>query len=226
MNMLKKILLAEDDANFGPVLKSYLEMHNYTVTLCTDGNQAYSMFKANAYDICILDVMMPHRDGFTLAQDIRKANQHTPFVFLTARNQKQDIIKGFKTGADDYINKPFDSELLLLKLDAILKRGKTETKKEYELGNVLFNPHTRLLLVGKTEKRLSPKENALLKMLCEHKNEVLTRKDALEQIWGEDNYFTMRSMDVYITKLRKYLKPEKNISIENIHSNGYLLKIS
>lgn len=226
MSKLKKILLAEDDANFGPVLKSYLEMNNYAVTLCIDGNQAYSMYKADTYDICILDVMMPHRDGFTLAQDIRKLDRNTPFVFLTARSQKQDIIKGFKAGADDYINKPFDSEVLLLKLDAILKRGQVETRNEYKLGNTLFIPSTRILIIGKEEKRLSPKENALLKMLCEKNNEVLTRKEALEEIWGEDNYFTMRSMDVYITKLRKYLKSEKNIKIDNIHSNGYLLKIN
>ena len=222
-----KILLCEDDTNLGMVLKNYLELTDYDVTLERDGRLGLAAFQREKFDICLLDVMMPNMDGFTLAESIRDVDPDMPLFFLSAKTMKEDIIQGYKLGADDYITKPFDSEVLLLKIKAILKRSEEENKIndniEFDLGNYHFNPRLRELKVGATVHVLSPKENELLKMLAEHKNDLLQRDKALKKIWGSDTYFNGRSMDVYIAKLRKYLKEDSQIEIVNIHGNGFRL---
>ncbi|MCH2045112.1 MAG: response regulator transcription factor [Saprospiraceae bacterium] len=232
MSENNKILLVEDDRNFGDVLCSYLEMNDYEVTLATDGEAGLETFKKGTFDLCIFDVMMPKKDGFSLAEDVRGMDQNIPIIFLTARTMKEDIIKGFKIGADDYISKPFTSEELLYRIQAVLKRSsKTENKKqeakEFNVGDYHFNYPLRILTYGEKEHqdKLSPKEAELLKMFCMYKNDILPRSVALKEIWGEDNYFTARSMDVFVTKLRKYLKRDENIEIVNIHGNGFQLRI-
>ncbi|MEY3821585.1 MAG: response regulator transcription factor [Bacteroidota bacterium] len=222
-----KILLCEDDTNLGMVLKNYLELTDYDVTLERDGRLGLAAFQREKFDICLLDVMMPNMDGFTLAESIRDVDPDMPLFFLSAKTMKEDIIQGYKLGADDYITKPFDSEVLLLKIKAILKRSEEENKIndniEFDLGNYHFNPRLRELKIGATVHVLSPKENELLKMLAEHKNDLLQRDKALKKIWGSDTYFNGRSMDVYIAKLRKYLKEDTQIEIVNIHGNGFRL---
>ena len=222
-----KILLCEDDTNLGMVLKNYLELTDYDVTLERDGRLGLAAFQREKFDICLLDVMMPNMDGFTLAEEIRDVDPDIPLFFLSAKTMKEDIIQGYKLGADDYITKPFDSEVLLLKIKAMLKRGEEENKIndniEFDLGNYHFNPRLRELKIGATVHVLSPKENELLKMLAEHKNDLLQRDKALKKIWGSDTYFNGRSMDVYIAKLRKYLKEDTQIEIVNIHGNGFRL---
>ncbi|MFZ6025575.1 MAG: response regulator transcription factor [Bacteroidota bacterium] len=222
-----KILLCEDDTNLGMVLKNYLELNDYDVTLERDGRLGLAAFQREKYDICLLDVMMPNMDGFTLAEEIRDVDPDIPLFFLSAKTMKEDIIQGYKLGADDYITKPFDSEVLLLKIRAILKRNEEENKGndniEFDLGKYHFNPKLRELKNGESTQTLSPKENELLKMLAEHKNDLLPRERALKKIWGSDTYFNGRSMDVYIAKLRKYLKDDGNIEIVNIHGNGFRL---
>jgi len=221
----KKILLVEDDPNFGSIMKSYLEMNDYQVTLKVDGKQGLSAFKTQSFDICILDVMMPEMDGFTLAHEIKKANSKVPFIFLTAKSLKNDMLEGFKAGADDFITKPFDSEVLLYKIAAILKRKSSSDDSseisEFEIGKFKFNYILRTLTINSETQQLSPKEAKLLRMLCLAKDGVLIRKDALETIWGNDSYFNGRSMDVFIAKLRKYLKGDPQIEIVNIHGNGF-----
>ena len=222
-----KILLCEDDTNLGMVLKNYLELTDYDVTLERDGRLGLAAFQREKFDICLLDVMMPNMDGFTLAEAIRDVDPDMPLFFLSAKTMKEDIIQGYKLGADDYITKPFDSEVLLLKIKAILKRSEEENKIndniEFDLGSYHFNPRLRELKIGATVHVLSPKENELLKMLAEHKNDLLQRDKALKKIWGSDTYFNGRSMDVYIAKLRKYLKEDSQIEIVNIHGNGFRL---
>jgi len=222
-----KILLCEDDTNLGMVLKNYLELTDYDVTLERDGRLGLAAFQREKFDICLLDVMMPNMDGFTLAEEIRDVDPDIPLFFLSAKTMKEDIIQGYKLGADDYITKPFDSEVLLLKIKAMLKRGEEENKIndniEFDLGNYHFNPRLRELKIGATVHVLSPKENELLKMLAEHKNDLLQRDKALKKIWGSDTYFNGRSMDMYIAKLRKYLKEDSQIEIVNIHGNGFRL---
>jgi two-component system OmpR family response regulator len=222
-----KILLCEDDTNLGMVLKNYLELTDYDVTLERDGRLGLAAFQREKFDICLLDVMMPNMDGFTLAEAIRDVDPDMPLFFLSAKTMKEDIIQGYKLGADDYITKPFDSEVLLLKIKAILKRSEEENKIndniEFDLGNYHFNPRLRELKVGTTVHVLSPKENELLKMLAEHKNDLLQRDKALKKIWGSDTYFNGRSMDVYIAKLRKYLKEDTQIEIVNVHGSGFRL---
>jgi DNA-binding response OmpR family regulator len=226
-----RILLCEDDQNFGDVLRSYLEMHDFEVVLAEDGSKGWNAFQKNEFDICILDVMMPKKDGFTLAKEIRKKDKDIPLIFLTARSMKEDILEGFKSGADDYITKPFSSEELLMRIKAILKRSKgkaskEDDQKEFEVGDFHFDYPLRILTYkGEEEQKLSPKEAQLLRLFCIYKNEVLPRSEALNKIWGEDNYFTARSMDVFITKLRKYLKRDENIEIVNIHGNGFQLLV-
>jgi DNA-binding response OmpR family regulator len=222
-----KILLCEDDTNLGMVLKNYLELNDYDVILERDGRLGMAAFQREKVDICLLDVMMPHVDGFTLAEEIRDIDPDVPLFFLSAKTMKEDIIQGYKLGADDYITKPFDSEVLLMKIKAILKRNEEENRIndniEFDMGAYHFNPKLRELThEGKTQT-LSPKENELLKMLAEHKNDLLPRERALKKIWGSDTYFNGRSMDVYIAKLRKYLKDDTNIEIVNIHGNGFRL---
>ena len=222
-----KILLCEDDTNLGMVLKNYLELTDYDVTLERDGRLGLAAFQREKFDICLLDVMMPNMDGFTLAEAIRDVDPDMPLFFLSAKTMKEDIIQGYKLGADDYITKPFDSEVLLLKIKAILKRSEEENKIndniEFDLGSYHFNPRLRELKVGTTVHVLSPKENELLKMLAEHKNDLLQRDKALKKIWGSDTYFNGRSMDVYIAKLRKYLKEDTQIEIVNVHGSGFRL---
>lgn len=222
-----KILLCEDDTNLGMVLKNYLELNDYDVTLERDGRLGLAAFQREKFDICLLDVMMPNMDGFTLAEEIRDVDPDIPLFFLSAKTMKDDIIQGYKLGADDYITKPFDSEVLLLKIKAILKRNEEESRVsdniEFDLGKYHFNPKLRELKHDGVTQTLSPKENELLKMLAEHKNDLLPRERALKKIWGSDTYFNGRSMDVYIAKLRKYLKEDANIEIVNIHGNGFRL---
>ena len=218
------ILLVEDEENFGTVMKSYLELHGLEVDWAKDGNQGWNKVMQNDYDLCILDVMMPNKDGFTLASEIKEKKPDLPLIFLTAKSMKADQLKGYKLGAEDYLTKPFDSELLLYKIRVILKRYTREEKvDEYTLGNLHFNVHLRRLTCQDYETRLSPKENQLLAMLCEHLNRVTPREKALIEIWKNDDYFTKRSMDVYIAKLRKHIKCEPSLSIENIHGEGYRL---
>jgi DNA-binding response OmpR family regulator len=224
-----KILLCEDDSNLGLVLKNYLELDEYEVTLERDGRLGLAAFQREKFDLCLLDVMMPHVDGFTLAEEIRDTDPDIPLFFLSAKTLKEDIITGYKLGADDYITKPFDSEVLLMKIKAIIKRNEEDNKivdnQEFELGQYHFNPKLRELIMNGKVQVLSPKENELLKMLSEHKNDLLTREKALKKIWGSDTYFNGRSMDVYIAKLRKYLKEDEKIEIVNIHGNGFRLVV-
>lgn len=225
-----KILLCEDDTNLGMVLKNYLELNDFDVTLERDGRLGLAAFQREKFDICLLDVMMPNMDGFTLAEEIRDVDPDIPLFFLSAKTMKDDIIQGYKLGADDYITKPFDSEVLLLKIRAILKRNEEDNRIsdniEFDLGRYHFNPKLRELKHDDMTQTLSPKENELLKMLAEHKNDLLPRERALKKIWGSDTYFNGRSMDVYIAKLRKYLKDDTNIEIVNIHGNGFRLVAS
>ncbi|HMK05202.1 MAG TPA: response regulator transcription factor [Ferruginibacter sp.] len=225
-----KILLCEDDTNLGMVLKNYLELNDYDVTLERDGKLGLAAFQREKFDICLLDVMMPNMDGFTLAEEIRDVNPDVPLFFLSAKTMKDDIIQGYKLGADDYITKPFDSEVLLHKIKAILKRNeemhREEVNAEFDLGKYHFNPRLRELTVDGKVQTLSPKENELLKMLSEYKNDLLSREIALKKIWGSDTYFNGRSMDVYIAKLRKYLKEDSALEIVNIHGNGFRLVVS
>ena len=222
-----RILLCEDDQNLGMVLKNYLELNDYDVTLERDGRLGLAAFQREKPDICLLDVMMSNMDGFTLAEEIRDVDPDIPLFFLSAKTMKDDIIQGYKLGADDYITKPFDSEVLLLKIKAILKRNEEQNvvneNIEFDLGGYHFNPKLRELSFAGKMQTLSPKENELLKMLAEHKNDLLPRERALKKIWGSDTYFNGRSMDVYIAKLRKYLKEDSNIEIVNIHGNGFRL---
>ena len=222
-----KVLLCEDDTNLGMVLKNYLELNDYDVILERDGRLGLAAFQREKFDICLLDVMMPNMDGFTLAEEIRDVDPDMPLFFVSAKTMKEDIIAGYKLGADDYITKPFDSDVLLLKIKAILKRNEEENRIneniEFDLGSYHFNPKLRELSHNGIMQTLSPKENELLKMLAEHKNDLLAREQALKKIWGSDTYFNGRSMDVYIAKLRKYLKDDPNIEIVNIHGNGFRL---
>jgi len=229
MNENTKILLVEDDQNFGDVLKSYLEMNDFQVTLATDGEAGLEAFNKDKYALCIFDVMMPKKDGFTLGKEVREKDKETPIIFLTAKTLKEDIIEGFKIGADDYIAKPFNSEELLYRVQAILKRSQAapdpkEDIKEFTFGKFHFNYPLRALVFESGDKeKLSPKEAHLLRLFCLRKNDVLERSEALTKIWGEDNYFTARSMDVFVTKLRKYLSKDENLEIVNIHGNGFRL---
>ena len=222
-----KILLCEDDTNLGMVLKNFLELNDYDVVLERDGRLGLAAFQREKIDICLLDVMMPNMDGFAVAEEIRDINPDVPLFFLSAKTMKEDIIQGYKLGADDYITKPFDSDVLLLKIKAILKRNeethRDEVNAEFDMGKYHFNPRLRELIIDGKINVLSPKENELLKMLCENKNDLLTRESALKKIWGSDTYFNGRSMDVYIAKLRKYLKEDETIEIVNIHGNGFRL---
>ena len=222
------IFLVEDDLSFGAVLKSYLELNDYMVTWVDDGKFALDKFKGGNFHICILDVMLPHVDGFTIGKEIRKIKSEIPMVFLTAKTLKEDILRGYNVGADDYITKPFDTEVLLCKIEAILKRQHLIPEKEetvYTIGSYQFNSKLRTITREDVKQKLSPKESDLLKLLCQNKNELLARETALRKIWGEDGYFTARSMDVFITKLRKYLSDDPNIEIRNIHGSGFMLEI-
>ena len=224
-----KILLCEDDENLGMLLREYLQAKGYAATLCPDGEVGYREFLKTKFDICVLDVMMPKKDGFTLAQEIRQANTEIPIIFLTAKTLKEDILEGFKIGADDYITKPFSMEELVFRIEAILRRVRGKKTKEstmYNIGRFSFDTQKQLLTLDNDPEKatkLTTKENELLALLCAHSNEILQRDYALKTIWIDDNYFNARSMDVYITKLRKHLKPDPQIEIINIHGKGYKL---
>jgi DNA-binding response OmpR family regulator len=231
--MRKKVhvFMVEDDHNFGAVLKSYLEINDYVVTLVDDGKYALREFRSEDFDICILDVMLPNVDGFQIAREIKLINKNIPLIFLTAKTLKQDILQGYHLGADDYITKPFDSEVLLCKMQAILKRNEIQENQkddsgEFMIGKYCFNYAHRVISLDGLEQKLSPREAELLRMLCLKTGEILPREVALKKIWGDDNYFTTRSMDVFITKLRKYLKDDPSIEIVNIHGSGFKLTTS
>jgi len=227
MPKLPNILLVEDEENFGSVLKNYLELNDYRVSWQVNGNKGLVGFRQDKFDLCLLDVMMPERDGFSLAEEIKKIDPKVPVIFLTAKSQKQDILRGYSIGADDYIAKPFDTEVLLCKIKALLNRNglqpEPQKQDQYTLGAFTFLPKTRELKGPKKQCKLSPKEGALLEMLCEHMNDVLPRDRALNEIWRDNSYFTTRSMDVHIAKLRKYLSLDASIEIVNVHGSGYRL---
>ncbi len=227
-----KILLVEDDLNFGSILKDYLIINDFEVTLARNGVEGLDRYNKGKFDICILDVMMPYKDGYTLATEIREKDKNIPILFLTAKSMKEDVLKGYKVGADDYVNKPFDSEVLLLKINAIISRKKEdattkEQKFEFKIGKFTLNAKLRTIAYQDEEPiKLSPKESELLKMLSLHEDDLTPRELALTQIWKEDNYFTSRSMDVYIAKVRKLLRRDENVEIINIHGEGFRLIIN
>ena len=226
--MNNRILLVEDDQSFGAVLKDYLMMNNYEVTLATDGELGLKEFMENEFDIGIFDVMMPKKDGFSLAEDVKRINKNMPIIFLTAKNLREDILKGYQIGADDYITKPFDTELLLYKIKAILQRStvvEEDEQEHFKISNIEFDSVLRQLKVHDAEYKLSPKENEPLKMLCMHRNDFMPRDLALRKIWKKENYFTARSMDVYIAKLRKLLKDDEGLEIINVHGEGFRLLV-
>lgn len=224
-----KILLVEDDPSLGMLMKDFLGMEGFDVVLARDGVEGLSSYTSDSFDLCILDVMMPYKDGFTLAKEIREKNAEVPIIFLTAKAMKEDVMKGYKVGADDYLNKPFDSEVLLMKIKAIIQRKATDSvadskQFEFQVGNFYLNSKLRFLTYKKQGPiKLSPKENELLRMLALHKNDLMPRELALTKIWRDDNYFTSRSMDVYIAKLRKYLSMDDDVEIINIHGEGFRL---
>lgn len=222
-----KILLAEDDKNLGTVLKAYLEAKKYTTTLCINGQEAFEEFKKNDYDFLILDVMMPIKDGFTLAREIRETDKDIPILFLTAKSLQEDKMEGFKIGADDYLTKPFSMEELIVRIEAILRRTqankRNKNKEFFTIGKFSFDVTRHILSADGDSHKLTSKEAELLKMLCARQNETLDRSVALKQIWHDDSYFNARSMDVYVTKLRKYLKSDPTIEILNVHGVGFKL---
>jgi two-component system OmpR family response regulator len=222
-----KILLAEDDENLGTLLREYLIAKSYDADWFINGEKAYKSFIKNYYDLCILDVMMPVKDGYTLAREIRMTNAEIPIIFLTAKSLKEDIIEGFKAGADDYICKPFSMEELIFRVEAVLRRTKKDisgmVQTEYKIGSYTFYPNTQMLRLGQIEQKLTTKESDLLKLLCVNKNTILDRNFALKTIWIDDNYFNARSMDVYIAKLRKFLKDDPKVQIINVHGKGFKL---
>jgi len=231
MSVKKKILIVEDDHNFGSILKDYLSLHKYETTLAKNGIEGLEKFKKHEYDLCILDVMMPFKDGFSLATDIRSINEEIPIIFLTAKSLKEDVIKGFKIGADDYLIKPFDSEILLFKIKSIFKRKMNVNKEsadkiDYVFSSYRYNSKFReLQYKSDSPITLSPKEGKLLTLLLDNINDLTTREEALIKIWNDDNYFTSRSMDVYVTKIRKYLSKDSKIKIENIHGKGFKFSV-
>ncbi|NVO20099.1 MAG: response regulator transcription factor [Bacteroidetes bacterium] len=223
------ILLVEDDPNLSNVLKDYLEMTGYNVNHAADGALGLSYFKKYKVDLCILDVMLPKKDGFTLAREIREQNAQVPIIFLTARGLMEDRVTGFKAGCDDYITKPFSSEELSLRIEAIMRRcgvNQSEEKEMIQIGNYLFDVANFELIHKQVRHSLTPKEAAILRVLCKHKNTLLTREKALKEVWGDDDYFIGRSMDVFITKLRKYLKDDPNVAIMNVHGTGFRLEVN
>jgi DNA-binding response OmpR family regulator len=223
-----KIFLVEDDLSFGSVLKSYLEINDFMVDWIDDGKYAVDHFRKGIFDICILDIMLPHVDGFTIANEIRQINSSIPIVFLTAKKMKEDVLRGYGVGGDDYITKPFHTDILLATLRAIISRRDFHngTRDIYEIGKFIFNSKLRTLTSGDDEKKLSPKEAQLLELLAVSPNSLISRETALKKIWGNDDYFTARSMDVYITKLRKLLSEAPGLNIKNIHGAGFQLIIS
>lgn len=223
-----KILIVEDDPNLGQILSEYLGIKGFTTTLCKDGEEGFDAFNIGIFDLCILDIMMPKKDGFTLAQEIRSKDKNIPIIFLTAKSMKEDTIRGLKIGADDYMTKPFSMEELLLRIQAVMRRVNTnnlehEEATELKVGKYTFDINRQQLEANGNTTKLTTKEAALLKMLVLNKNKTLQRSIALKNVWGDDSYFNARSMDVYITKLRKYLKADPGVQIINVHGKGYKL---
>ena len=226
MDEKPRILLCEDDENLGMLLREYLQAKEYDTELCPDGEAGYKAFLKSNFDLCVLDVMMPKKDGFALAKEIRQSNAEVPIIFLTAKTLKEDMLDGFKIGADDYITKPFSMEELTFRIEAILRRvrgKKNRDRTHYKIGSFTFDTQKQILARGDKQTKLTTKESELLSLLCAHANEILQRDFALKTIWIDDNYFNARSMDVYITKLRKHLKEDENVEIINIHGKGYKL---
>ena len=227
METKPKLLIVEDDPNLGQILREYLEIKGYQPVLCTDGVEGMHAFSRDTYDMCILDVMMPKKDGFTLAREIRDSDKSVPIIFLTAKSMKEDTIEGLKIGADDYLTKPFSMEELLLRMKAIFRRTSTDKKaseqEQFDLGRIQFDANLHQLKTPLREIRLTAKENALLKMFCQNLNKTVDRSEALKKIWYDDSYFNARSMDVYIAKLRKYLKEDDSIEILTVHGQGFKL---
>ncbi len=220
------ILLCEDEESLGMLVREYLQAKGYDAELFLDGESGYKAFMKGKFDMCLLDVMMPRMDGFTLAREIRMTNSEVPIIFLTAKNLKDDILEGFKLGADDYLTKPFSMDELVYRMEAILRRVKGKSQRanvRYQLGKFIFDTQRQILTIGEKQTKLTTKECELLTLLCTHVNEVLERELALKTIWIDDNYFNARSMDVYITKLRKHLKDDPAIEINNVHGKGYRL---
>ncbi|MDJ1493450.1 response regulator transcription factor [Cytophagaceae bacterium DM2B3-1] len=225
-----KILLVEDDNNLGELLKEYLDLKGYEARLARDGEEAFNLFRKETYDLCIFDVMMPKKDGFSLAKEVRSVDKQIPIIFLTAKSMKEDTLEGLRIGADDYMTKPFSMEELLLRMKAILRRSQSQTnsieeKKTFEIGTYLFDYEQQLLKKEDKITKLTTKEAELLKLLCNNLNQTLERSLALRLIWRDDTYFNARSMDVYITKLRKYLKDDPQVEIINVHGTGYRLQV-
>ncbi|MFN7295242.1 MAG: response regulator transcription factor [Bacteroidota bacterium] len=225
-----RVLLVEDDPNLGNLLLEYLQAKEYDTTLAVNGKEGLTQFKNNVFDVCIFDVMMPVMDGFTLAREVRKLDAETPIVFLTAKSMKEDTIEGFNAGGDDYLTKPFSMEELLLRLKAILRRTKNQTltnsdQNNFSIGEYKFDFNLQKLDVNGKAQKLTTREAELLKLLCINVNDVLDRTFALKSIWHDDNYFNGRSMDVYIAKLRKYLKEDSNLEIVNVHGKGFKLLV-
>ncbi len=221
-----RILLCEDEENIGMLLREYLQAKGYYAELCPDGDAGYKAFLKGKFDICVLDVMMPIKDGFTLAQEIRAVDADIPIIFLTQKTMNEDILEGFKIGADDYITKSFSMEVLVARIETILRRVRGKKYKEnamYKIGRFLFDTQKQVLTIDGNQTKLTTKESELLGLLCAHRNEILQRDYALKTVWSDDNYFNARSMDVYITKLRKHLKADDSIEIINIHGKGYRL---
>ena len=226
MEEKQRVLLCEDDENLGMLLREYLQAKGYSAELCPDGDAGYKAFLKGNFDICVLDVMMPVKDGFTLAQEIRAMNADIPIIFLTAKTLNEDVLEGFKIGADDYITKPFSMEVLVVRIENVLRRVSGRKNKEnalYKKGRFMFDTKKQLLVDGEEQTKLTTKESELLALLCAHANEILQRDYALKTVWTDDNYFNARSMDVYITRLRKHLKADDSIEIINIHGKGYKL---
>ena len=222
-----RLLLAEDDPNLGQVLSEYLTLKGFKATLCTDGQQGADTFKPGKFDLCVLDLMMPKKDGFQLAQEIKSIDQNVPIIFLTAKSLKEDVIAGFKIGADDYITKPFSMEVLLLRINAVLKRTMSETQsdlpEEIKIGGLTYQAAENRLELPSGTIKLTTKENELLRLFMENLNQTVSRTIALKKIWHDDSYFNARSMDVYIAKLRKYLKEEETLQLLTVHGEGFKL---
>jgi DNA-binding response OmpR family regulator len=219
-----KVLIAEDDRDFGNILTQYIAISGFEVTLGRDGKEAWELFTKSKPDICVLDVMMPEMDGFTLAEKIKDVQPEIPLIFLTAKSLKEDIVRGLKIGADDYITKPFDPEVLILRINNILKRAYSSTNDEFKVSDTVLNFNTLELTCGRTKEKLTLKEAQLLKYFIVNRNKILTREDILTEIWGEDDYFLGRSMDVFISRLRKYISDDTNIDIRTVRGTGFILE--
>lgn len=219
-----KVLIAEDDRDFGSILSQYVTISGFDVTLGRDGKEAWDLFCQGKYDMCVFDVMMPEMDGFTLAEKVKEANPEIPIIFLTAKSLKEDIIRGLKIGADDYITKPFDPEVLILRINNILKRAYSSSNDEFRISDTILNYNTLELTSGGVKEKLTLKEAQLMKMFIVNKNKMLAREDILTEIWGEDDYFLGRSMDVFISRLRKYISEDKKIDIRTVRGTGFILE--